>query len=69
MPHEFRNLHLMPQEVFTIIIVGGVASAAAIIGLYLYLAWKRKSQTKPPQKPGGHPQTRRDRGRKRRRQQ
>lgn len=68
MPHEFRNLHNMPQEVFTIIIVGGVVSAAVIVGLGLYLGWKHKSRTKPPLKPDTHPQSRRDRGRKRRRQ-
>jgi NADH:ubiquinone oxidoreductase subunit K len=42
MPHEFRNLSSLSHGELGLMLVGGLASAAVIIGLALVLAWKNR---------------------------
>jgi NADH:ubiquinone oxidoreductase subunit K len=54
MPHEFRNLSSLSHGELGLMLVGGLASAAVIIGLALVLAWKnrrRSAEGNQPQRP------------------
>jgi hypothetical protein len=42
MPHEFNNLPNLSHDALGFILVGGLASAALIIGLGLFLGWKHR---------------------------
>ncbi|WP_127997716.1 hypothetical protein [Piscinibacter defluvii] len=65
MPHEFRNLSSLSHGELGLMLVGGLASAAVIIGLALVLAWKNRRRSadgsRPPQ-----PKPRKAKRRKRR---
>lgn len=56
MPHEFRNLSYLSHNALGLILVGGLVSAAAIIGVALFLGWKQRrrgpggSRRPPPAK-------------------
>jgi NADH:ubiquinone oxidoreductase subunit K len=54
MPHEFRNLSSLSHADLGLMLIGGLASAAVIIGLALVLAWKnrrRSAEGNTPQQP------------------
>jgi NADH:ubiquinone oxidoreductase subunit K len=54
MPHEFRNLSSLSHAELGLMLIGGLASAAVIIGLALVLAWKnrrRSAEGNTPQRP------------------
>ncbi len=54
MPHEFRNLSSLSHGALGLMLVGGLASAAVVIGLALVLAWKnrrRNADSSPTQQP------------------
>ena len=45
MPHEFRNLSSLSHAELGLMLIGGLASAAVIIGLALVLAWKNRHRS------------------------
>ena len=45
MPHEFRNLSSLSHADLGLMLIGGLASAAVIIGLALVLAWKNRRRS------------------------
>ncbi|MBI5716328.1 MAG: hypothetical protein HZC37_01420 [Burkholderiales bacterium] len=42
MPHELKNLPDLSHDMLSVILVGGLASAVAIVGLALLLGWKHR---------------------------
>lgn len=65
MPHEFRNLHSLPHEMLTLLLIAGGVSAAVLIGGIVYLRWRgprngKRSSDRAEQRP------RKARGKKRR---
>lgn len=56
MPHELKNLPNLSHDALSVILVGGLASAVAIVGMALLLGWRhrrkhpsggRQASTKP----------------------
>ena len=45
MPHEFRNLSSLSHAEQGLMLISGLASAAVIIGLALFLAWKNRRRS------------------------
>ena len=48
MPHELKNLPNLSHDALSVILVGGLASAVAIVGLAFLLGWRHR-----PKHPGG----------------
>lgn len=51
MPHEFRNLSSLSHGELGLMLIGGLASAAVIIGLALVLAWKNRRKNADGSRP------------------
>jgi len=51
MPHEFRNLSSLSHAELGLMLIGGLASAAVIIGLALVLAWKNRRKNADGSRP------------------
>jgi len=65
MPHEFRNFSRLSHAELGFILIGGMASAAVVIGLALFLAWRRRRGNADGNKPQ-RPKPRKVKRRKRR---
>lgn len=65
MPHEFSNLSNLSHGELGLMLVGGLASAAVVIGLALFLAWKNRRSGADGSRPQ-RPKPRNSKGRKRR---